>query len=347
MKRFSILFVLFCGIVGWVIFGLLYIEKDSSSEVEKNINNNDTLILEGDDNIYEKDGTENQGNTDKASEINIENSNNTVEEIVEQNEERNAPTTNVSENPVIIEKIPIENVIEKIDSPKNEVSLLPTIPQHIEAVQNIEEGVLSSEKIIEETNKYRATRGLYGYKNNFLLSRSASQKVDLIFQEQYFQHTAKNGTTMGDLIKGVGYEMITIGENLAYGNYGSEKQIVDSWIDSPGHHALLISPDFLDIGVSVKKGVFNGREVWVAVQHFGRPLSLCSDVSPSGEMRDSIDNTKQRLDELYDIAIQKRNVSISEYNNAVTEYNQLQEMLENYIRIYNQQVQEYNECISQ
>lgn len=133
---------------------------------------------------------------------------------------------------------------------------------------------LSSDRIIERTNEYRVANGVHNLVYDPLLSESASNKVDLIFEEQNFSHYTNDGRGIGALAGDVGYKFYFIGENLLYISYRSgytEEQIVDSWISSPGHRKNLISENFTEIGVSVKRGVFDGWDVWVAVQHFGKP----------------------------------------------------------------------------
>ena len=257
-----------------------------------------------------------------------------------------------------------EEEVDNIAPPPDNVEYSPTYIQRNNGVSsnngviNFDAKVLTSQNIIEITNQYRSSRGLHQLKHNATLSKSAAQKVDLIFEEQYFEHTGKNGTTMKDLIEGVGYEMIRIGENLAYGNYSREADVVNSWINSPGHHALLISKDFIEIGVSIKKGVFNGKTVWVAVQHFGRPLSLCKELLPSQILRDRIDRNRSRVNNLSNTAEEKNNLIksfsvpsgneyyhlVSDYNAIVEEHNKLLAIIKNDIAVYNQEIAEYNEC---
>ena len=52
---------------------------------------------------------------------------------------------------------------------------------------------------------------------------------------------------------------------------------------SPGHRANILNSRFIDIGVAVKEGEYQGKETWLAVQEFGEPLSDCP--SPSTDLR--------------------------------------------------------------
>ena len=219
---------------------------------------------------------------------------------------------------------------------------------------------MSGRVIADITNNYRSSKGFHNLRYNEVLSKSAEEKVDLIFEEQHFDHIGKSGATMQDLINGAGYKFIRIGENLAYGTYYTEDAIVTSWINSPGHHALLISPDFLDIGVAVKKGTFNGNEVWVAVQHFGRPLSLCENAMPSDALKERIAVNRDRVNSLAREAEEKANILRSfgvpsgdeytrifnERNKIVKDHNNLLESVRSDINIYNNQIETYNVCMA-
>ncbi len=402
IKKFIIFFILFCGIIGGLIFGLSYfsnIELDNKTKnadvvkLEENNTKKDDAEIDLNDNQEEGQDynkiddiklNKEQPTEDIKEEGQVQNNFPEKKDEVEKTDSNIQEDLNKSVEPILTKPTSPQPVAQKpqptVTSPQpvaqkpqptvtspQPVAQKPqptiTSPQPTNNTQYNSQnslGGLGSGKIIELTNAYRSKRGLYQLRYNNLLSISAGQKVDLIFQEQYFEHVGKNGITMKDLATGVGYEILSIGENLAYGNYSTEQQILDSWIKSPGHHALLISPKFIDIGVSVKKGIFNGQEVWVAVQHFGRPLSLCADLLPSSDIKSKIDLSKQRLQYLSNAVEEKGDrlssfkipsgpeylALIEEYNNIVAEHNQTLEGLRSYINIYNQQIEEYNECVA-
>jgi uncharacterized protein YkwD len=113
---------------------------------------------------------------------------------------------------------------------------------------------------------------------NSKLNLSAQVKLDDMFKMGYFEHTSPRGVVLSDMVKEEDYEYIVIGENLALGNFSSGLEIVDEWMKSPGHRANILNSQFTEIGIAVKREVFEGRRVWIAVQHFGAPLSLCEKV---------------------------------------------------------------------
>ncbi len=215
---------------------------------------------------------------------------------------------------------------------------------------------LNSDEIIALTNSERRKNGLPALEKNSKLSESAQIKVRDMFAKQYFEHISPSGVGVADLGKKVGYEYITIGENLAMGNFDGSAGVVAAWMASPGHRANILNSKYTEIGVYVMEGTFNGQKVWMAVQHFGRPLSLCPVVetnikirieaqkikldSMSGELsalRAKIDAASSASKEYQDL--------IDEYNSKIPVYNSLAADTKNLIEKYNGEVHDFNACI--
>jgi uncharacterized protein YkwD len=97
-----------------------------------------------------------------------------------------------------------------------------------------------------------------------------------MFENQYFAHESPTGEKVSDLAKKFGYDFLLIGENLAMGNFSSDEDLVLAWMESPGHRENILNEKYQEIGVAVKKGIFEGKEVWIAVQHFGLPFFFLS-----------------------------------------------------------------------
>ncbi|MYE38101.1 MAG: CAP domain-containing protein [Candidatus Spechtbacteria bacterium SB0662_bin_43] len=215
-------------------------------------------------------------------------------------------------------------------------------------------------KVISATNAYRAQRGLAPLRYNEALALSANRKVDLIFQEQHFEHRSLSGKEVSDLIQEAGYQFLAVGENLALGTYRSEQEIVELWIQSPAHHAILVSPYFEDIAIGIKQGVFEGQRVWVAVQHFGRPAAACAPVAPQQALKQRIDSQSEQL-RVWEQEIQEKQAVLKkyapsygveynqvarEYDSLVQQYNALLQEAKQAINTYNKQAKAYNDCIS-
>ena len=216
--------------------------------------------------------------------------------------------------------------------------------------------LLTMQGIIDETNKNRKQNGnLIPLILNEKLNKSAQEKVENMFKEQYFEHISLSGISVSDLGDQFNYKYITIGENLALGNFKNDETLVQAWMDSPNHRDNILNQRYTDIGVGIKKGMFEGKETWLAVQHFGLPLSFCPEADQVLKLE--IELNKQKLDaiqvnlELQKEEVEKTNYNnqnkVSEYNNLVSKYNNLIKETEIAIGNYNGQVQAFNICIEE
>jgi len=219
---------------------------------------------------------------------------------------------------------------------------------------------LSMEGIINITNNFRAENGnLSPLKENPKLDFSAEKKLQDMFTKQYFEHTSPEGVGVGDLGDQISYEYITIGENLALGNFGNDYALVEAWMNSPGHRENILNNHYQEIGVAVGKGFFEGKSVWMAVQHFGLPKSICpaTDEVLHGII---LINEKEVKSMEEDLAIRREkiesravyedlttNEQIDKYNSLVLVYNELINKLKKQILEYNKQIQEFNSCINE
>lgn len=76
----------------------------------------------------------------------------------------------------------------------------------------------------------------------------------------YFSHDSMNGNSFVDRIRKAGYvparAFPSLGEDLAWGSgsLGTPREIVQSWMESPGHRANILNCDFKTLGVGVHFG---------------------------------------------------------------------------------------------
>lgn len=216
---------------------------------------------------------------------------------------------------------------------------------------------LSADGVLTFTNKARAdVASLPPLVRNETLDRAAQIKLDDMFGRQYFEHISPIGVGPADLAKTVGYAYIVVGENLALGNFDGDEKLVDAWMASPGHRANILNTHYREIGIAVGKGIYEGKETWLAVQSFGTPLSVCpatdtqmktqieNNNTEIARMKISIDAKKAELESTspYDPAY---NILVSEYNILISPYNTLVEQTRALVSSYNTSVQKFNECI--
>lgn len=234
-------------------------------------------------------------------------------------------------------------------------------PTPLKIIQDIVSGgvsQLTQTGVIAQTNHERTTRGLLALSENQKLDAAAAAKVNDMFAKQYFEHVSPSGLGPGGLADRVGYTYVIVGENLALGNFADDQALLTAWMNSPGHRANILNARFEEIGVAVKQGMFEGREVWLAVQEFGRPLSSCPSIDPS--LKQAIENSKAQIESLQTSmdslrqeidAMQPKwgdayNQKVDEYNALIPAYNQLVEATKTLIDRYNTQVRLFNQCIA-
>lgn len=213
--------------------------------------------------------------------------------------------------------------------------------------------------VINQTNNERIAQGLSPLSENLKLNASAEAKVDDMFAKQYFEHVSPSGVGVDNLAQNVGYAYIVVGENLALGNFANNQALVTAWMNSPGHRANILNTRFEEIGVSVKRGMFDGREVWLGVQEFGKPLSSCPSINPfikqsietnkqqTESLQISLNTLRQEIDSMQPKYGDVYNKKVDEYNALIPSYNQLVEATRTLVDNYNAQVRAFNECIAQ
>ena len=220
---------------------------------------------------------------------------------------------------------------------------------------------LTLEGVISATNQERSDFGKSTLKENARLNAAALAKVKDMFAGQYFEHVSPTGRGPADLAKDAGYVYISIGENLALGNYKDDVTLVEAWMNSPGHRANILNGKFTEIGAAVMKGTFEGKTTWLAVQEFGRPASDCPRVDEF--LKDQIDAGKVSVDVLENQVKETKaqldawpepeskeevdayNAKVAEYNNTVKVFNNRIDTQKDIVARYNNQVKAFNACI--
>lgn len=84
---------------------------------------------------------------------------------------------------------------------------------------------------------------------NNQLEAAAYEHSEDMFTNNYFNHTAPDGSNGGVRIERAGYSWMTFGENIAMG-YRSEKEVVADWLKSPGHCKNIMNGSFKEMGVA-------------------------------------------------------------------------------------------------
>lgn len=218
---------------------------------------------------------------------------------------------------------------------------------------------LSVEDVVDATNKERVKAGLIPLSTNPKLLATASSKNADMITYQYFEHTSPSGKTVSDLGREARYDYVVMGENLALGNFNNAQELLNAWMNSPGHRANILNENYHEIGVSVVKDNYQGKEVWFAVQHFGTARGVCPSID--GSLKRRIDATASELKVKQEqVTLLRKGLEspdrpegteyqnlISQFNQLIGEYNRLLEVSQLDITKYNVQVNSFNKCLVQ
>lgn len=135
---------------------------------------------------------------------------------------------------------------------------------------------------LDWTNLERARAGLAPLTLNTQLSTAAGNHSSRMATGDFFSHQDPNGSTIGSRIQAAGYQYSTSGENIA-GGQDSPQAAIAGWINSSGHYANILKPDFTEIGIGYTylendTGNVNINHYWT--QTFGRPVNLPLNNTP-------------------------------------------------------------------
>lgn len=110
-------------------------------------------------------------------------------------------------------------------------------------------------------NVTRASHGLRALHASARLDRAAAGHSADMVRRRYFEHVSPSGATVTDRVKRTGYLSGTrdwaVGEDIGWGTgeFATPAAIVDAWMNSPPHRAVILSRKYHEAGVGVTRGV--------------------------------------------------------------------------------------------
>lgn len=119
------------------------------------------------------------------------------------------------------------------------------------------------EQLIDLLNAERTQRGLSTLGTDTLLVQVAEAHSQDMVNRNFFSHTNPDGQDPGDRLDNAGYKWLTYGENIG-GGYTSPQAMFNAWMNSSGHRANLLNPNFTEIGIGYVTGGYYGH-YWTAV----------------------------------------------------------------------------------
>lgn len=118
-------------------------------------------------------------------------------------------------------------------------------------------------EVIRLVNAERTAAGLSPLRESSLLEQAAYVRCGEIMT--VFSHTRPDGSSCFTALQKTGAVYSRAGENIAIGQ-SSPAQVVQAWMNSPGHRANIMNGEFHYIGVSARPaGAGYGGYAWVQV----------------------------------------------------------------------------------
>lgn len=127
-------------------------------------------------------------------------------------------------------------------------------------IPSIDDVKTLEQQVITLVNKQRAAHGLTMLASNWELCRVARYKSQDMINKGYFGHTSPTYGSPFRMMESFGIRFSAAGENIAYGQR-SPQEVMNAWMNSPGHRANILSPSYNQIGVGVAKAS-NGTYYW-------------------------------------------------------------------------------------
>ncbi|MFD2614202.1 CAP domain-containing protein [Paenibacillus gansuensis] len=110
------------------------------------------------------------------------------------------------------------------------------------------------QQVLDLVNQERTKAGLTALTmNNTNLTNAAMAKARDMYDHHYFDHNSPTYGSPFDMMKSFGVTYTTAGENIASGQT-SATQVMNDWMNSPGHRANILNSGFTQIGIAFYNG---------------------------------------------------------------------------------------------
>jgi uncharacterized protein YkwD len=135
-------------------------------------------------------------------------------------------------------------------------------------------------------NEERAKHGLRPLRENAILEAASQRHSEDMARRHYFEHETPDGRSPGERMRAAGYSVCEcyVGENLYWGagRNAPPVEAIEGWMNSPGHRANVLSPEFTEVGI----GIVYDAPFWVGKRRaaiyttdFGGPVDRPGSVS--------------------------------------------------------------------
>ena len=108
--------------------------------------------------------------------------------------------------------------------------------------------------LLQTMNGVRASHGLAPLRLDVRLLRAARGHSADMLHRQYFAHGSVAGRALAHGARGP-----VFGEDLAWGTGATAQWVVNQWLASPSHRAVLLRAGFRRVGIGISLGTFVGH----------------------------------------------------------------------------------------
>jgi uncharacterized protein YkwD len=110
----------------------------------------------------------------------------------------------------------------------------------------------------------RGARGLPPVRESSQLTLAAQRHADDMVRRAFFAHVSPGGATLAQRVRATGYLTSRprwgLGEAISWAQdpLDTADQLVQAWLNSPPHRAILLDRDYRDVGIGVTPGLTDG-----------------------------------------------------------------------------------------
>lgn len=112
---------------------------------------------------------------------------------------------------------------------------------------------ITNANVLRLMNDYRAQQGLLPLNEDASLEQAAADRMRHMEDESFWSHESPDGLSPFHWLNQRRYDFRTAGENLATG-FETARLLVQSWMESSGHRANILSADYEDCGIAIIDG---------------------------------------------------------------------------------------------
>lgn len=139
---------------------------------------------------------------------------------------------------------------------------------------------ITQAEILNLTNNSRAEAGAPALKFNDKLNQAALLKARDMIADNYFAHTAPDGTKPWEFLKQAGYSYSAAGENLAM-DFTEAASVHAAFMNSASHKKNIMNEKYTEMGIAVIDGELQGRSTTILVEFFGTPYEKTVATEPA------------------------------------------------------------------